>query len=197
MSKTNGITHFEGMDQDDFQLKELEELQDNLPVQKLPNFASFEKAYSKSSDGGYLSARKVFELIGGEVDHPNHLNACAARVSRALNYSGVSIGNIAGKTYKGDDNKYYFLGARKLYDWLETTFGKPQISLNTVQAGIDGTGFKNAANGRKGIYMMLPIDHHRFQATGHADIFYGDRFNFKGYFDPEGGLYSANLWVLG
>ena len=50
-----------------------------------------------------------------------YVNACALRVSRALNYSGVTIPNIANHTFQGSDGKYYFLSSAKLYNWMIKT----------------------------------------------------------------------------
>lgn len=122
--------------------------------QNLPNFNEFEKAYPKTN-GGVMASKDVFELISGDVLNLANLhgytNACAARVSRALNYSGVIIPNITGKTFKGGDGKFYFLGARKLFEWMKKTFDYPDISLNQLQAKSDGSGFLNLALGKKGI----------------------------------------------
>lgn len=171
----------------------------NFPQQNLPNFTDFDNSYPKT-DGGLMLPENVFELIGGDVlslaNLHGYTNACAARVSRALNYSGVVIPNIPGKTFKGFDNKYYFLGARKLYEWMKKTFGNPNISLNQSQAKTDGSGFLGLALGKKGLYIMIPNYPSQFGASGHADIFNGSSFNKNGYFGANGGLHSANLWIL-
>lgn len=171
----------------------------SFPQQQLPSFNDFDASYPKL-DGGKMPSDQVFNLIGGNVlslaNLHGYTNACAARVSRALNYSGISIPNIQGITFKGADNKYYFLGAKNLFEWMKKTFGAPDISLNESEVGTGGFGFFTSANGDKGIYIMIPNYPAQFGASGHADIFNGSTFNAGGYLNPAGGLHSANLWKL-
>jgi hypothetical protein len=42
---------------------------------------------------------------------------------------------------------------------------------------------------------MIPNYPNYFKASGHADIYDGSNFDKLGYFNPSGGLYSANLWI--
>lgn len=95
--------------------------------QNLPSWSDFETAFPKRSDPNYDTPAKLYASIGGAVLStvgPNSTtNTCAARVSKALNYSGVTIPNIPGKTYQGSDGKYYFLGAENLNRWMRKTFG--------------------------------------------------------------------------
>lgn len=170
-----------------------------FPQKQLPSFEDFSAAYPKLNQGK-MPANQVFNLIGGNVlslaNINGYTNACAARVSRALNYSGVSIPSIPGITFEGADNKYYFLGARNLFEWMKKTFGVPDLSLNQSEVGTAGFDFFSAANGNSGIYIMIPNYPAQFGASGHADIFNGSKFNAGGYLNPAGGLHSVNLWVL-
>ena len=163
--------------------------------QNLPSYTNFNNAYPKN-----MSGTDVFQLVGGNINSMaianGWVNACATRVSRALNYSGVSIPNIPGKTFKGGDNKYYFVSAANLYRWMIGTFGQPTISLSGTQAHTDGSGFFTQANGQKGIYILIPNYPALFGASGHADIFDGQDFDGHGYFNASGGVHSVNLWVL-
>ena len=148
-----------------------------------------------------MPASEVFELIGGDVYQlalaNGYTNACVARVSRALVYSGVTIPNISGKTFQGADGNYYFLSARKLFEWMKKTFGNRDISLDKFETGNNGNKFLNLASGKSGIYMMIPSSPSAFKASGHADFFDGQKFNdSEGNFNPTGGLFSTNLWIL-
>lgn len=84
--------------------------------------------YPKDAQGKETPGSAVYSLVGGSVlaNKPvvaegQEPNACALRVSHALNYSGVTIpANLAVKnskgqfeqhTFKGADNKWYFLSA--------------------------------------------------------------------------------------
>lgn len=195
--KNKGKVHQEGLDQnytvkEDFWIN-YKPLQQYL---SLPSFNDFKQNYPGGSDGNCIMASNVFEMIGGELINPNFTNACAARVSKSLNYSGIAIPKINGLTFKGADGKYYFLGASHLNNWLIKTFGEPTYSLNQNQAGTDGQGFRAIINAKKGIYIMIPQYPRRFGASGHADIYDGSNFNCGSYFDPPGGLYKASLWTL-
>jgi hypothetical protein len=188
--------HFEGVDDSKFDEKVWEKYRSNLAGQKLPKFATYDNNYPKSSNGGLMNAQDVFNLIGGELKNPNFKNACAARASLALNQSGINIPKIKQVTFKGDDLKYYFVGARNMFEWLKKEIGQPTISLNHVQTKTDGSGFIKSTNKRKGIYVMIPNYPAQFGASGHVDIFYGNSFNGEGYFSPEGGLHRTHFWVL-
>lgn len=99
-------------------------------------------------------------------------------------------------TFKGADGKYYFLGAQNLFAWMKKTFGPPNISLDQNEVGPAGLEFFDIADGNEGIYIMIPNYPAKFGASGHADLFDGGTFNAGAYFNPPGGLHSANLWIL-
>ncbi len=123
------------------------------------------------------------EVIPGDGDNDSNDN------------SGNNYDN-SGKTFKGSDNKYYFVSAIKLFRWLLGTFGQPDISLNNSQIGINGENFLLQANGQKGIYILIPNYPALFGASGHVDIFDSTNFDGHGYFNASGGVHSANLWIL-
>lgn len=142
-----------------------------------------------------MPAAQVCQLIGGEV-YSKHLlgeanNACALRVSRALNYTGVVIPALPLQTWKGADNKNYFYTAAHLYNWLQKTFGEPDVKIDAFQGGPNGTKFKSLLAGlqNQGIFMMKPINHLTFEATGHA--------SYWGGLDVAGGhnFFPAAAWV--
>lgn len=132
-------------------------------------------------------------------DH-NYDNACALRTSRALNYSGVVIPYIKNQTFKGSDNKYYFLGARNLYRWMIKTF--PTTSQNSIvlyqsDGGNNGTNFPSLLGKNQGIYILLPKDSsiNGFGASGHASIYTTPELTHY-YFGATGGVESITLWKL-
>lgn len=133
-----------------------------FPPQTLPRWSAFNAAFP-TTNGGYMSSSEVYQLVGGQL-YNLHLsnpiaygNACAIRVSRALNYSGVTIPEIIGQTEKGADNKNYFLSAKNLDAWMQRTFGTPTGSnhLTGVQGGANGQNFPSLLSGKKGIYIMI------------------------------------------
>ncbi|MBO4827123.1 MAG: hypothetical protein J5506_07830 [Prevotella sp.] len=74
----------------------------------------------------YPDVCSFFTFLGGDIavdssEHPEwYRNTCAARLSHALNESGVmKIPFIKGQTFKGADNKYYFMKASVMKRWLK------------------------------------------------------------------------------
>ncbi|MBX2953339.1 MAG: hypothetical protein KF870_12600 [Leadbetterella sp.] len=177
-----------------------------FPAQSLPSWSAFQAAFPKKN-GGQMPSSEVYSLVGGAL-YNNHLanpiaysNACAVRVSRGLNYSGVTIPEISGQTEKGADNKNYFLSAKSLNAWMRKTFGTPTGSnhLTGSQGGTNGVNFPNLLQGKKGIYIMIanyPGTNY-FGATGHADILEsGTCPDNRCYFNPKGGVYYIDVWPL-
>ncbi|WDF53933.1 T6SS effector amidase Tae4 family protein [Mucilaginibacter sp. KACC 22063] len=170
-----------------------------FPAQSLPSYNRFYDAFPKHSDTRFDTPIKMYTAVGGEVLNQYNLsgarNTCALRISRALNYSGVTIPDIKDQTYKGSDNKFYFLGAAKLKAWMIKTFGPP-TKIEGSQGGIHGSNFPSLLNGKKGIFIMTPNDINKFQATGHADLL--TYFSCDGgcYFDAPGGVKDILIWEL-
>lgn len=157
---------------------------------KRPSFNDLLKGYPTDGKGGDMKGEDVYKLLGGDVlaEHnrnPNaYRNACALRTSRALNYAGIDIPKISGKTLAGADGKNYFFRASDLFKWMSkpAVFGKPNISTN------------NAAllKGNKGVYIMQAHYPARFGAWGHATLYNGSNFIGHGYVGPH--AYRYNLW---
>jgi len=177
------------------------------PSQPKPSWAQIYANFPKKSDGSEMCGEDVYNLIGGNVRlmMPNPPNACALRVSRALNYSGVNIPNIPNHTFLGGDGKYYFLSSAKLYNFLRKTFGTPTTTLSQTQGGPGGVNFPSLLSGKKGIYLMQVNTPKLFGALGHASLYTGnscvphncDQSSNNGcYFDAEGGVYKIYLWEL-
>ncbi|WP_090974515.1 type VI secretion system amidase effector protein Tae4 [Parapedobacter composti] len=133
----------------------------------------------------------------------DYQNACALRVSRALNYSGITIPTIIGQTAKGADGKNYFLGAANLNAWMIKTFGEP-TKFTGAQGGENGKNFPTLLSGKKGIYIMVP-NYPRDFASGHADIWNGETCNAGCYFGigarppingRQQGVAFIHLWEL-
>jgi len=146
-------------------------------AQSLPNRNTFYNAFPKIGSSGML-ASQVYQLIGGTVNNSrtnnpdSYQNACALRVSRALNYSGNPIPVFYNnarqqRTQKGADNLNYILDAASLLAYMKKTFqnSNPIHLVNKTPAE-----FKSAINGKWGIYIMLPKNTAAFGASGHADF---------------------------
>jgi hypothetical protein len=179
----------------------------SVPAQQLPTFQAYNSAFPKK-DGGYMPATEVYALIGGQL-YNSHIanpsqysNACAVRVSRALNYSGVVVPSISGQTEKGSDNKNYFLSAANLNAWMKKTF-TTYTTFTGAQGGKNGRNFPTLLNGKKGIYIMIP-NYPAYFASGHADVWNGTNCNGECYFNIEAdlpgnrkqGIAFINLWEL-
>jgi len=161
-----------------------------FPQQALPTLANFTNAYPKKADGiTFMTGVDLFPLVGGAVyqaylDYPVAIRgACALKVSRALNYSGVAIPNTPS-TLMGDDGKYYFVNAKALNEWMRKTFGTNPATSTTPynanhhhftasQGGIHGENFPTLLAGINGIYSMVaPTAIQASWASGHADLIY-------------------------
>lgn len=177
-----------------------------IPQQQLPTKANFLAAYPMGS------ASQVSNLIGGEIltlynaiiATGKNMNTCAIRLSRALNYSGVVIPNIPGKTKLGADGKYYFTFAADITAWMMFTFGINNgdgvlipINSNHVyleDGGINGVNFATQLENTTGIYSMQPINVQLFGATGHCDaIVNGICQGNKCYYRHAIGVH---IWIL-
>ena len=158
-----------------------------FPAQSLPTWANFQNAFPHHSDGTGMSADEVYTLVGGLMKQ-NHFsinqqissnwqNACAIRLSRALNYSGIIIPAVTG-TFVGDDNKNYFVNARVLNSWMRKTFGiapsnQKHHNFTKAQGGLNGQNFPSLLAGFKGIFSIVsPLGSP--WASGHADCLQSD-----------------------
>jgi len=113
-----------------------------FPPQSLPTWDAFNLAYPKTDKGENMPAAEVFTKIGGDVKDgrdrslvdPKQTpwnNACALRLSWALNKCDIKIPYIKDQTFKGGDGNFYFLGARNMNMWMRKIFGcsNPNRSL--------------------------------------------------------------------
>ncbi|MBV4356354.1 type VI secretion system amidase effector protein Tae4 [Pinibacter aurantiacus] len=173
-----------------------------FPPQALPKWSDMDAAYPKDANGNDLPGPLVYGVVGGTVlnlynSNPKKFaNACALRVSMALNYSGVNIPNIPDHTFKGADNKYYFLSAAKLYNWMIKTFGTSNAII-TTRSLRGTTDFKTPILGKKGIYIMQANSIPLFGATGHASLWNGSTcVSDHCYFDASGGIAKLGFWEL-
>jgi hypothetical protein len=84
------------------------------------------------------------------------------RVSRALNYSGVSIPFTAKWTVSGSDGKWYFFRVIDLERFLRSRFGPPDIEKPRPARPLDFLG-------KKGI-ILFDTRGTWSDATGHSDL---------------------------
>lgn len=177
--------------------------------QTLPSWNSFSSAYPKHADTLYDSPGKMYNSVGGTVlslynSNPTSFgNTCALRVSKALNYSGITIPSGTDR-YQGADGKYYFLSAKALLAWMKKTFGTPTGGnhLTGTQGGTNGVNFPSLLSGKKGIYIMVPnlpggcANNTGFCASGHADMIDNSVCDGGCYFGATGGVSEIFIWEL-
>ncbi|WP_353720317.1 T6SS effector amidase Tae4 family protein [Dyadobacter sp. 676] len=151
----------------------------------LPSYSAFYAAYPKNPNNtaADMPANDVYNLIGGRVlelhlEKPEvYKNACALRISRALNYSGpyheIPKTNW---TVKGADGKNYFTSQAQLFTYMMIKYqSAPKTILDTDDGGDYGVSFAGKLSGKKGAYFMEPINKGEdgYQASGHATIWTG------------------------
>lgn len=177
-----------------------------FPQQSLPSFSSFDIAYPRTSGA------ELAQLIGGDVlqlynQYPSIVRGfCALKISRGLNYSGVTIPYIVTTngnpgTVLGSDGKYYFLNAKALNKWMQKTFGispsnPNHIRISGSQGGLNGKNFPYLTTGIKGIYSMVSTNSQ--WATGHADLINNGACIFGCHFYdiPPAPIDYIDIWIL-
>ena len=184
-----------------------------FPQQSLPTFNSFKNAFPKRTDPLYNTAEKLYSSIGGELRNKYNgnpmrfQNTCALRISKALNYSGVTI--PAGiDRFQGADGKFYFINCNALLIWMKKTFGVPSGTNYLVesQGGVQGLFFPYYLEFKKGIYIMTPNNpdgcptsttpQTGFCASGHADLIENGKCDGGCHFNAIGGVKEIFIWEL-
>ena len=119
----------------------------------------------------YPTPQEFYRSVG----LPEYENACAARMSYALNESGVlEIPYIEGITQTGTDGKNYFMYADEMGAWLgsKQVWGAPRVYTDSNKYKI-----------KNGVVFQTGFEH----VTGHIEYFY------KGY---DGHRNSTHLGAL-
>ncbi|SMP36064.1 T6SS effector amidase Tae4 family protein, partial [Chryseobacterium profundimaris] len=209
----------EGKDGEDYDATYWDDPNLIFPAQNLPSWQNYYNAFPKDSNGNGIPGPDIYNLVGGvpkgmrdgvlSDSNPNndrdYDNACALRVSRALNYSGVIIPNLPNQTFKGADGKYYFLSAKKLNAWMRKTFGTNPATQNTpfnpkhihitgAQAGVHGVNLPNLLGGKKGIYSLVSSNSN--WASGHGDILLPNTTCINGCHFFDAPIAYIDVWIL-
>lgn len=151
----------------------------------LANFDTMWDAYPEP-DGDADAAKR---LIGGDVDAAWVTNTCTIRLSRCLNAAGVRVpANVAGLvTLRGGDGLRYALRVAELKRWLRKTWGPPTLSVE----GVPPMEVPEVLRGRTGV---ICFDVKGWSdATGHFDLWNGERCRHEGYFERA---HTVSLWEL-
>ncbi|MFF5382054.1 T6SS effector amidase Tae4 family protein [Pedobacter suwonensis] len=173
-------------------------------VKVAPSYSTMYANYPKNSTGGDMPAPDVYTLVGGNIlslyqSNPvAYANACALRVSRALNYSGIAIPYIPGETTSGADGKYYFVSSAHLYNYVKQIFSTTdKVELTAADGGPQGTLFRGKLKNIKGLYIMQPNYPSKFGAMGHATLWTGSMaIGGHDYFNANGGTAKVTVWKL-
>lgn len=140
-----------------------------------PQFQSAWAAFSSVYGDGSL--QHVADHLGGRVrsniESGVFENACAIRMSYALNHSGFRIAGAHGATVSADDNNVYLYRLRDLDRVLRTHFGSPDV---------DGAATAMSITGKRGILLFTVSAWNN--ATGHATLWDGSICADRCYF-PE------------
>ena len=138
----------------------------------------------------YPKPEDVKTYIGGAVNEDWITNTCAIRMSRTLNYNGVTVpSSFAGlSTVKGGDGKRYAFRVRELHKWLDHALGKPDFDISKKA----GDAFdKTQLSSMQGI---LGFDIHFSDATGHFDMWDGTEFSHE-YAASEYWANATRIWL--
>lgn len=157
-------------------------------AEQLRNFDHLWNAYP--APGG--PAEDAKHMIGGEVDADWVTNTCVVRLSRAMNYSGNLVAEVAGDeilTLRGADGRPYALRVAEFQRYLRRRYGPPTLSWTypPQQGGPVPASFR----GRKGI-LCFEVSVWS-DATGHFDLWDGSAPRHHGYFDVAD---AVHLWEV-
>jgi hypothetical protein len=183
-----------------------------FPQQDLPSWDDFDLAYPREEGADLVL------IVGGAVElaynnYPSLSRGyCALKVSRALNYSGITIPQITTSinnpgTIQGSDGKYYFLNAKALNKWMRKTFGTNpatsftpyngnHVHIDGSEGGENGLNFPDLVLGLKGIYSMVSTNSQ--WASGHADLIQDGLCVFGCHFHdiPPAPIEYIDIWIL-
>lgn len=141
-------------------------------MKKLPTWSSLNTNFPNKP------AKDVFTEIGGKVklnyDIGVFTNACATRISRALNLSGEthripyfktknSVGEDVVQVSSGGKKNWYIFRVKAMIEYLTQSYGSPSISLPS--------DYKKLLSGKKGVIIFEVSGW--ADASGHADLWNG------------------------
>lgn len=134
------------------------------------------------------TVERVGAIIGGRVNDNIQAgiftNACAIRVSYALNHAGHPIVRGAWKTSSGADGRWHVYRVADLVDYLTSRFGPPDLKVSAPNAA--------ALANVSGILVFL-TGNRWSDASGHATLWNGSSCADRCYY-PESA--EALLWRL-
>lgn len=155
-----------------------------------PSFSTMWANFSTIYGDGTVTS--VGTKIGGKVGENIELgikdptqgftNACAIRMSYALNYSKLPINRGVWNTVSGEDKKWYIYRVKDLLIFLTQSFGQPDKTVKNPKP-TDFSGLKGIL-----VFKVTWAD-----ASGHATLWDGIACSDHCYF-PQ--ATEASLWKL-
>jgi len=207
------MTQSEGKDGDD--IIDLNDVLNTLSYQirSLPTYTNFENNFPKLywPEHPYyyqtMPAKSVYSIVGGYLESlylnngqnsGPYKNACAVRISLALNKIGISIPTNAvtrqGATVNGISQNY-FLQAISVNDFMIKTFGDSTYKLEGADAN-DKNKIAKLLEGKYGIYVIVNNSSTTAGYTGHADLIKNGYVIGGANTSPKGGVKSIRIWIL-
>ncbi len=151
-----------------------------------PMWVNFITIYGKGDivDVGNMIGEKVKQNIDLGVKDPKlgFTNACAIRMSYALNNSGVIVSRGIWSTVSGKNKKWYIYRVRDLIKFLSHSFGPPDKTAKNPQP--------KDFNGEKG---LLVFSVNWSDATGHATLWNGNTCSDRCHFPVAS---EVSIWTL-
>lgn len=175
-----------------------------------PNWEDVYNGYPKNKDGtDDMETTEVFKLVFGDnydtktktfkdpytKDEIIMANACATRVSIALNKAGMSVAKnftVLTGELKG---KGLVTSAISLKKWLseDTVWGKAD---EIIKGPTNLTDVAAKINCRNGVYILIPKAGYWATATGHATLWIGADGDVVGGHDYADGAGEIYFWEL-
>lgn len=175
-----------------------------------PSWKDMEKNYPGES----IESKDFYPMVGKEYvnsvrrDPDNYENTCAARMSYALNRSGLKLPRaLKGGDIKGDDGYYYWLRVADLREKLKGQFGAADNMLvhrmlekkpteEQLKARVDkAKGFIKDISSKKGIVVFEVTGWNN--ASGHFTLWNGQDLKYVGpgeHNDPKS--YEYYFWLV-
>lgn len=153
---------------------------------KVPDFVKLNQFYPTGE------AEDVKARLGGAINAAWITNTCTIRLSRALNYSGVTVPwnfpvlasngkQAAAVTVLGADKKRHMIRVREMWQWVKKIFGK-SVSARYETGELPGP--PAAIMGKQGIlYVKVDV---WSDATGHFGVWNGSNWLSTGSHDQMG-----------
>lgn len=142
-------------------------------------YANFQRVKTSVGEVGSHIGGKV----GANIASGIFTNACAIRISYALNHSGAPVARGVWATSSGQDGKWYLYRVNDLLPYLTQKFGPPDAVVQSPTPA--------SFAGKKGIIVFKVSQWS--DATGHATLWNGSSCADSCYF-PESS--EASLWIL-